>query len=177
MIKFKAFLWWTAACSLVAAPAFAATDKDDLAVGVKTMPLLEKKIQGNATVAVVFNPADAGSKSEADAIKGIFDAGLEAPGGVKLSGSLVPVSDLGKISGSRIVVLTGGLKSSFDAIAAAVNGAGALSLSTDLDCVRSNKCILGVVSKPSVEIYFSSKAAADANVSFAPAFTMLVKKI
>lgn len=177
MAKIKALFWWMAVYSLAAVPALAATNKDDLAVGVKSIPLLEKKIQGSAAVAVVFNPADAESKGEADVIKGIFDGGLDAPGGVKLSASLVPVSELGKISGSQIVVLTGGLKSYFEAIATAVNGAGVLSLSTDLECVRSNKCILGIVSKPSVEIYYSSKAAADANVSFATAFTMLVKKI
>lgn len=174
---FNRFLFSSVAGIMLATGAYAATDKDDLAVGVKTLPLLVKKIEGSADVAIVFNPSDATSKSEADGIKSAFDAGIAAPGGVKLTGVLVPVSDLGKIASTKIVVLTGGLKANFDAIASAVSGAGALSLSTDMDCVKSDKCILGVVSKPSVEIYYSEKAAEAAKVSFTPAFTMLVKKI
>lgn len=50
-------------------------------------------------------------------------------------------------------------------------------MSTDLGCVKANKCILGLVSKPSVDIYYSKSAADAAKITFSPAFTMLVKQI
>ncbi len=162
---------------VTALPVLAATDKDDISVGIKTIALLENKIEGSATVAVVFNPVDAESQSEAQAIREVFDAGIAAPGGVKFNAVLVPVNDLNKIVDSRLVVITYGLKPNYDAIAVAVNKAGALSMSADLECVKNAKCILGLVSKPSVEIYYNAKAAEAAAVRFAPAFTMLMKRL
>src|SRR5208337_1593410 len=57
-----------ACLSLAAAPA-RATDQKDLAIGLKTLPLMENKITGAAVAAIVFDPANAASKADADAIK------------------------------------------------------------------------------------------------------------
>lgn len=160
-----------------AAPAMA-TDQLDVSVGLKTLPLLTNKITGQATMAIVFDPANAASKADADAVKALLDAGIDAPGGVKLTGQLVGVGELAKLSAAKIVVVAAGVgKGSYDAIATAVAAAGALSISTDLDCAKAGKCVLGIVSKPNVEIYFSKAAADAAHVGFAPAFTMLAKPI
>jgi len=153
-----------------------ATDQLDITVGLKTLPLLANKIASPAPVGIVFDPANGASKADADAIKAAIDGGLEGPGGVKLTGQMVAVSDLGKLSGAKIVILAAGVgKGSFDAIATA--SSGALTLSTDLDCVKSNKCVLGIVSKPAVEIYFSKAAADAAHIGFAAAFAMLAKPV
>lgn len=101
MVKRTAFALGVAA-SLLSAQTMAATDQADLAVGMKTLPLLTNKITGSATVAVVFDPANAASKSEADAIKAIIEGGLQVSGDVKLSASLVSVGDLGKLSGAKM---------------------------------------------------------------------------
>jgi len=166
----------TAALVMVAASGWQeakATDALDITVGLKTLPLLTNKIAGPAQTAIVY---DAASKADADAIKAAIDGGLEGPGGVKLAAQLVAVSDLGKLSGAKIVILAAGIgKGSFDAIATAASGA--LTLSTDLDCVKANKCVLGIVSKPAVEIYFSKAAADAAHIGFAAAFAMLAKPV
>ncbi|HXP95108.1 MAG TPA: hypothetical protein VN809_00250, partial [Telmatospirillum sp.] len=62
-----------------------ATDRLDLSVGLKTLPLLTSKIVSPAVVAIVFDPASATSIADADAIKGFFDEGLEGPGGMTLN--------------------------------------------------------------------------------------------
>jgi len=154
-----------------------AVDKQDLKVGLKTLPLLSKKITGATKVAVIFDPSNAASKGEADTIKSIIDGGLKASGGVTLSSVLVPVSSLGKLKGTKIAFITNGIKSSHGAIAAAAAKDSVLTISTDLSCVKSKKCILGVVSKPSIEIYYSKSTATSSNLSFSPAFTMLAKQI
>ncbi|MDD5587409.1 MAG: hypothetical protein PHY92_10740 [Alphaproteobacteria bacterium] len=168
-----------AVCFLVLFLSFPAwaTDKTDLTVGLKTTPLLINKITGTAAMAVVFDPSNAASKAEADEIKGIIDSGLEAPGGVKITALMVPVSELNKLGEAKMAFITNGLKASFDAIAPAAASAGVLTMSTDLECVKNNKCVLGVVSKPSVEIYYSKSAAEAGKVGFAQAFTMLVKQV
>jgi hypothetical protein len=155
-----------------------ATDQLDVSVGLKTLPLLTPKITGPATVAIVFDPSNAESKADADAIKAVIDGGLEAPGGVKLVALMVAVGEIGKVSGAKIAILTRGAgKSAFDGLATAATAAGVLSMSTDLDCVKASKCVLGIQSKPSVDIYFSKAAADAAKLVFSPAFAMLAKQI
>lgn len=158
--------------------AAAATDRLDLSVGLKTLPLLTSKIASPAVVAIVFDPASATSIADADAIKRFFDNGLEGPGGMTLNVVLTRASDLGTVDRAKIIIVATGVgKSALDAVAAASVATGALSMSTDLDCVKAHKCVLGVVSQPNVEIYFSRLAAEAANVEFAPAFTMLARPI
>jgi len=171
---------WLMVCLVVMAAARQAdaTDQTDLSIGLKSLPLLTTKIASPATLAIVFDPASPDSKADADGLKSFVDAGLEGPGGVKLVSLMVGIGELAKLSSAKIVVLAKGVnKSAFDAISTAASAAGALSFSADLDCVKSNKCVLGIVSKPSVEIYFSRAAADAAKVGFSPAFAMLAKPI
>jgi hypothetical protein len=163
---------------LVLAHPAAATNWLDLSVAFKTLPLLTNKITGDATVAVIYDPMYTATKSDAEAIKKIIDDGLEAPGGVKLTAQLMSTTELSKLGGFKIAFLAHGVPAAdYNGIYAAADASGALTMSADLDCVRANKCVLGIVSKPSVIIYYSSAAAAAANISFAPAFTMLVNQI
>lgn len=164
-------------CMAFSAPAFAVTDKADITVGMKTLPLLTTKITGTVTLAIVFDPANAESKTEAQEIKAVLDGNFQASGDIKLVGLLLPVQELGNISHHKIAIITGGLSKYYDAIGAATANTGILTMSTDLDCVRANKCILGIVSKPTVDIYYSRSAADSAKTGFSQAFTMLVKQI
>jgi hypothetical protein len=167
----------TLCVALACAPCTAATDRADLSVGMKTLPLLTNKIEGSVTVAIVFDPASPVSRDDANNIKAIFDGGLEVPGDLKLNGLLVPVNELDKMGGTRIAVLAEGLGPHYEAISAAASAGRILTMSTDLSCVQSNKCVLGMVSKPHVEIYYSKSAADAAKISFGQVFTMLVKQI
>lgn len=164
---------------MAATPAFAhATDSTDIMVGLKTLPVLATKISGAATLAVVYDPALPDSKSDADAIKAAVDGLTEAPGGVKLQAILVGTNALSQLAGAKIAFLAKGVPpAAFDPVSNAANSGSILTISTDLACVKANKCILGVVSKPSVEIYFSKAASESAKVGFVPAFSMLAKQI
>lgn len=164
---------------LLATPvlAFAETDKSDLSVGMKTLPLLTDKITGNASLAIIYDPSNPASQREAGNVKAILDSGFEAPGDLKLRGVLVPVGDLGKLSGSRVAILTGGLRGYYDAISRAASSRSILTMSTDMACVQAGKCVLGIASKPHVEIYYSKEAADNAKISFGQVFTLLVKQI
>jgi hypothetical protein len=166
------------AFSLLMAHAALATDQQDILVALKTLPLLTTKVTSPATVAVIYDPASNISKADAEAIKSIFDQGLEAPGGVKLNAQLTAVGELSRLAGAKIAFLAHGLPvADYSAISAATSSAGVLTICTDIDCVKGNKCVLGVVSRPQVEVYYSPVAAEAANVSFASAFTMLAKQV
>ena len=50
-------------------------------------------------------------------------------------------------------------------------------MTSDLDCVKANRCILGIVSRPNVEIYLSKSAAEAAKVGFSQAFIMIAERV
>ncbi len=152
-----------------------ATDALDLSVELKTLPLLTNKITGQAVVAIIYNPALSESKTEAESLKATIDAGVEAPGGVKLTAILVSTDNLSKLSEAKIGIVTAG--GCTDAVSAAAATYGVLTMSSDLECVKANRCIIGVVSRPSVEIYLSKSAADAAKIGFSQAFIMIVKQV
>jgi len=164
-------------CLLAAYPVWA-TDRLDLSVALKTLPLLTNKITNPAVVAVIYDPSSAESKTDAESIKSDIDSGLEAPGGVKLAAHLTSTEELSGLSTAKIAFMARGLpKADYSRINAAASSAGVLTICTDIDCVRANKCVLGIVSKPQVEVYYSPAAAEAAKIGFASAFTMLAKQV
>jgi len=178
---------WRAMCSialLVAVIIFAfsaarsaAMDKLDMTVGMKALPLLNNKITGNVKIAILFDPSQADSKKEAEAIKSIIDSGLDLPGDLSVDGFILPTSQLEKMAGSKIAIVTSNLNAHYNDINSSAGLYGILTMSTDLDCVRSNKCVLGIVSKPRVELYYSRMAADNAKISFGQAFATLLKPV
>ncbi|MDE3060925.1 MAG: hypothetical protein KGJ06_07930 [Pseudomonadota bacterium] len=162
---------------LLATPALADTSRADLSLGMKTLPLLANKITGETTLAILFDPANPDSKTEAEHISAILEEGFEAPGDVRLISQLVPVDRLDKLSGSKIAVLTGGLDAYYGVIGPAAAKDNVLTMSTDLGCVRAHQCVLGLVSRPHVEIYYSSGAADAAHIVFGPIFLRLVTPV
>ena len=154
-----------------------ATDQLDLSVAFKTIPLLKNKINGDAKVAIIFDPTNAVSVADANGIKNLLNEGFEAPGGVKLVPILVAVTELSTLSGVRLALLTSGLsQAEYESISIATSAHEILTISTDLTCVKAAKCILGIVTEPHGEIYYSPAAAAAASISFTSAFTMIVKQ-
>ncbi|MBV8061553.1 MAG: hypothetical protein JO126_00660 [Alphaproteobacteria bacterium] len=153
-----------------------ATDQKDLAVAEKTLPLLQDKLSGNVNVAIIYDPAVSTSKADADAIKAALEGNSSAAGATLVPVMVTP-TELSKLGQAKLALVAYGMKTSFDAIATAAATSGTLTISADLECVKANKCVLGVVSSPTVDIYYSKTAADAGKIVFAPAFTMLVKQI
>jgi hypothetical protein len=159
---------------LVAASSAQATTDLDLKVGFKTLPLLLNKLSGTVPMAVLFDPAQPASKAEADQVVALAGGGLQAPGGVTVTAVAVPVTDLSKHPDAKLAFVTSGLGKSWDAVQQSATGV--LTMTTDLDCVKADKCVLGIVSAPSVAIYYSKPSSDAQKVGFSDAFAMLAKK-
>ncbi len=153
-----------------------ATDELDLSVGLKTLPLLRDHIVGQINMAIVFDDANPESRRDAAAIKAAVDNGIEVPGGEKLRAMMVPSRELPALKGASMIFLAKGAgPEAFDSVAQSASANGILSMSADVKCVRANKCVLGIVSRPTVEIYYSRVAATASRVGFSSAFVMLAK--
>ncbi|MDR3449134.1 MAG: hypothetical protein P4M15_05210 [Alphaproteobacteria bacterium] len=153
-----------------------ATESSDLSVALKTLPLLTAQIASPATVAIIYDPANPASEADAQKMRSILESELQAPGDVKLIVRMVGTTGLSGLAGAAIAFLANGISpQDYDAIATAA--AGALTICTDLPCVEANKCVLGIVSRPRVEVYYSPSAAEKSKVHFVSAFTMLAKQV
>lgn len=155
--------------------ASAETSKKDLQVASKALNFMVPKISGSAEVAVVFDPSNAISSTEADQIMAIIGDGLKV-GKITLTARKVSAADL-SFGGAKMVILTSGAGNVQSAVKAASDNAGLITVSTDESCVQSGNCVMGVKSSPKVKITINLSATTAANIKFSPAFQMMVNKI
>ncbi|MTJ81939.1 MAG: hypothetical protein F8N37_13125 [Telmatospirillum sp.] len=175
---FRLPVWGLCLCAMLPASPAQATDAVDLAVGLKTLPLLADRIASPVTMAVVFDPANPESRRDADVIKAAADASPRLSGGQALVALPVAVTDLPSLKGLRLIFLAQGVGGhAFDVVSETAATAGVLSITADLSCVNAGKCVIGIVSRPTVEVFFSATAADRAHVEFTPAFAMLAKRV
>ncbi len=153
------------------------TERTDILVGLKTLPMLGDPLSPPVYMGIVYDQNNPQSKADAEAIKAVLGSGAKTQEGESVTGVMVPLSDIGKLSQVKMAFVTVGLKDHFDTIAQAASAHNVLTMSADMDCVKANKCVLGIISKPVVEIYFSRIASETAKIDFDPAFIMLIKKV
>ncbi|MDP9127182.1 MAG: hypothetical protein M3N08_02825 [Pseudomonadota bacterium] len=154
-----------------------ATERQDIVAGLDTLPMMVDKISGDVTMAIIFDAAIPASKADADNVKAIVDAGINVPGGGKLSALLVNVNDLAKLSRVRLAFMTTGLAPHFADINLVTSAASVLTVSTDISCVTAGACIIGISNSPKLAIYFNKAAADAAKIEFSQGFAMLVRQL
>ncbi len=154
-----------------------ATNQSDILVGMQTLQLMPDRPTGNVVVAIVYDPTISRSRGDAEDIMDILNHGVDTLGFIKPVGLMVPVTELGKLSKARVAIIAEGTQAAMNQISIAATESHVLTMSTDIICVRTGKCVLGIVTERSVEIYYNKAAAEAAKISFSPAFVMLVKPV
>ena len=153
----------------------AETSKKDVQIASRAVSFMTNAPTGAVTAAVVYDPANAASKADADAIVAAIGGGLKA-GKATLTAKLVSTDSLGDLAGAKVVFIAEDTASQHAAIFSASSAQSILVISTDMSCVDAGNCIVGVASKPKVEIVVSKAARAAAGIDFKPAFLMMVKE-
>jgi hypothetical protein len=155
-----------------------ATDKLDLTVSLKTLEMLDEPIRQTAIFAIIYIPDDENSKNEANLVKSLIDADTLKIENLKVVSQLVSVNDLNKLVGTRIAFLAHGLTGkNLDDVRAAAIANKIVTLTTNIDYVKAQKCILGVMTKPDVSVFYSKAAAEAAKIGFTESFLMLVDQV
>ncbi len=158
--------------SLMVTPAFADSKKDIETIS-KAVSFMSGGPSGAVEMAVIFDPANADSKTHADEIIALTSGGVGSK--VKLTGKKVEVSAVSSTT-SKVLFLARGSSAAYDAAIANVKASGGITASTDMACLDAGGCVLVVKTKPSVDIFVSNKASDATGVSFAAAFAMMVTK-
>lgn len=147
------------------------TQRDLEAIG-RALSFVEGASGSDRTVAIVYDPA---SEAEAQALASSMAGGLSA-GRVTLNARLVPLADAASLGGADAAVLLGAAAGDAGVFSSA-SSAGVMTVSTDMGCVESGNCVMGVQSAPSVRIVVNRSAATASSVSFAAAFAMMIEEI
>jgi hypothetical protein len=154
--------------ALAGGDALAQTTARDAQLMARAVGFANGLPRGAVDVAVVDGPG-------ADELLAVMGGRISA-GGVMLTLRRVPLGALAE-SGARVIIVPEGQGSAHGQIAQAARAMGALTISTDMSCVRANRCVVGVASAPRVEIVVSRAAARASGVSFARAFQVMIREV
>lgn len=153
---------------LAASVANAATTGSDVQVMARAVGFVSGLPRGTIIAAVVDGP-------NADSVVAAMNAGVNG-GGVTLLPRKVPASGL-VASGARVIIVPEGMESQYATIAAAAKSLHAVTVSTDMNCVKQAHCVVGVVARPRVDILVSREASKTNGVSFNQAFRIMIREI
>jgi hypothetical protein len=146
----------------------------EVQVAGRTLTFLDNGPSGKVTFAVVFDPSKPASVAEKDEVMAALGAGM-AVGAVTVVGKAVDVGSVAGTSGVGAFYLTHGVN--YASVGAAAKSKKILSISSDMACVQSGACVMGVAASPKVEIVVNSASAGAVGASFKAAFKMMIKEI
>ena len=129
----------------------------------------------SGVVAVVYDPASAGSKADADAIVGSFGGGVTAEQ-ANYTAKSVSSADLAEGGGFVAIIEASGVGGG-DRVMHAARARKILCATGDKSAVQAGKCVMAVSSGTEVEIVVSARAAAAAGINFVTAFRTLITEI
>ncbi len=146
----------------------------EVQVAGRTLTFLDNGPTGKVVFGVVFDPSKPASVAEKDEVMAALGSGMTV-GAVTIVGKPVEASSVGGVAGVGALYLTHGVN--YAAAGAAAKSKKILSISSDMACVQSGACVMGVAASPKVEIVVNSATASAVGASFKAAFKMMIKEI
>lgn len=163
-----------AAMLLLIPPAVHADGAREIQVAARTLSFLDGGPSGKVVFAIVFDPSKPASVAEKDEVMSALGSGMAA-GGATVVGRPVEFLALGSAGDAGAFYLTHGVN--YTAAGAFAKAKKILSISSDMACVQSGACVMGVAATPKVEIVVNSATAAAIGAKFKAAFKMMIKEI
>jgi hypothetical protein len=83
--------------------------------------------------------------------------------------------EVGALGGAEVLFVTRGVN--YAAVGAEARARRVITIGSDIACVRSGACVIGISTDPTVEIIVNHTAAAAVGASFKAAFRMMIQEI
>jgi ABC-type uncharacterized transport system substrate-binding protein len=161
------------AALVVAAPAAAEVTATDLQVAARALTFMEQPLRGVVRVGIVYSPGSARSAEQAQSLRALLGSGMRV-GSVDLRPVLVPAAELAAAN-LDLLFVTEYLSPADTRLTAAVKNLPCVT--TDLEQVRNGTCLMGVRSRPKVEIIVNRATAEASGVRFATVFRVMITEI
>jgi len=156
-----------------------ATTELDLRTGLKALlQVVGEKSVNSSLIAVLYNPNDPNSQADAKAMVDSITKGEVVPLGMKVTAQALTVANYMWANNVKAAFLAQGVPQDSLADVRKISArSGAVTISTDLTCVKMNLCVLGVDTQSSIQIYYSPVAAEASRISFTSEFNMLANQV
>ncbi len=161
-------------CLVLSGPSNATT-LNELKVSVRVFDFMTSPPRGRTALGVIYDSQNKASVDDAQAIQGWLNAGISS-GKAELIPSLIEVHQLDEAPDFRIVIVADGTEAYDNLILGYAVKNHALTISSDLSCMRSGKCVVGITGSPRVEVVVNRAVAASCRVEFSEAFRMMVRE-
>lgn len=145
-------------------------------VAARVIGFVQPALVGVVPVAIVYQPGNAGSESEAAEMERALSR-TGAVGRASIRTRRVAVANLGQMSGARAAFVTSGLRGYQEDLATAASAQAILTITSDTGCVAASRCVVGITGGAKTQIVVSKEAARRSRIRFGSAFLMLVKEI
>lgn len=164
-----------AAVAAMAAPMAAHADgAKNLQVAGRALTFLESGPTGATKMGVVFDPSNAASVAEKNAVMAALGGGYNA-GSITLTGAAVEASAVSGVSGVKVLYVTKGVN--YASVGAAAKAKKIITIGSDAACANSGACVMAVETEPKVEIIVNRATAAAVGAAFKAAFRMMIKEV
>lgn len=173
-----ACLWQTAlACFLVfCSPARADVTTADVQVAARALSFVSNPLKGTVRVGIVYAAGNPKSVQQAQGLRSLLGSGLRV-GNLELRPVLVKSTD---VAGANVDLF---FLTEFMTVDETPNLLGdrarrpILCVTTDLAQVRSGACVMGVQSRPKVEVFVNQASAKANHVSFSTVFRVMITEL
>jgi hypothetical protein len=158
----------------VAPPLSAEVTRTDLQAAARALSFMERPLAGTVRVGILYAPDSPRSVQQARDLDRLLEAGMQA-GRIELRPALVKIGDAAAADVDMFF-----LTEFVDPATARLAGIAAASrpcVTTDISQVESGACLLGVRSRPRVEIVVNREAAKNSGVTFATVFRVMITEI
>jgi hypothetical protein len=144
----------------------------DLQVAARALSFMEAPLVGTVRVGILHSPSDARSAQDAEALRTLLGGGMRV-GSIELRAVMVPVGSL-EAAEVDLLFITEHSAALDPRFANAIALKRVPCVTTDLDEVRDGKCLMGVRSRPKVEILVNRAVAEASGVKFATVFRVMI---
>ena len=162
----------TVAAFAAAPSVHAGVTATDLQVAARALSFMEKPLNGIVRVGILHWPSDARSMQDAQALQTLIGRGMRV-GSVELRSVMVPLDEIDRVE-VDLLFITEHRGTVDTRVAKAIAARQVPCVTTDLDDVRNGLCLMGVQSRPKVEILVNRAVAAASGIKFATVFRVMI---
>jgi hypothetical protein len=153
----------------------AAVTSSDLQIMGRALGFLNKPPSGDVRTGIVVARGNSQSEREGEELLRLLGAGLHI-GNVTLKPVLVYITDVAQAD-VGVFILTNGLGAAAAPLGPVAAQKQIACLTTDIEQVHSGRCVMGVSSKPKIQILVNRAVAAQGKLAFSSVFRMMITEI
>ena len=158
-------------CAGIVSEARAQITATDLQVAARALSFVENPLSGTVRVGIVYTAGNSRSMQQAEALRALLGNGLRA-GNLELKPVMVKAEEASTADVELFFLTEQGASHG-----AVQNAKKIPCVTTDIEQVRSGACLMGVRSRPKVEILVNREVAAATGVTFATVFRVMITEI